>query len=179
MQVLLEAKKLLLWCATPDSVVKLQKTVLLHEEQTMLQTCYFQEQKHDCLSDYLRYKLLEERSEGLFAQVFKSIPTHPLTQKQKKAKRSIVLGGMLFLASLSVPPFINIQRFLLYNLLLLFRGHSGSVVECLTRDQGVAGLSRTDITGFCPLARHINPCLVLVPHTKIRSDITEKLLTGT
>ena len=70
MQVLLEAKKLLLWCATPDSVVKLQKTVLLHEEQTMLQTCYFQEQKHDCLADYLRYKLLEERSEGLFAQVF-------------------------------------------------------------------------------------------------------------
>ena len=96
MQVLLEAKKLLLWCATPDSVVKLQKTVLLHEEQTMLQTCYFQEQKHDCLADYLRYKLLEERSEGLFAQVFKSTRTHPFTQKQKKG------GDAVFSLSVSL-----------------------------------------------------------------------------
>ena len=27
---------------------------------------------------------------------------------------------------------------------------SGSVVECLTRDRGVAGLSHTGVTAFCP-----------------------------
>ena len=28
--------------------------------------------------------------------------------------------------------------------------HSGSVVECLTRDRGAVGLSLTGITVFCP-----------------------------
>ena len=56
---------------------------------------------------------------------------------------------------------------------------SGSVVECLTRDQGFAGSSLTGVTALCPLARHINPCLVLVQPTKTRPDITEKLLTET
>ena len=30
------------------------------------------------------------------------------------------------------------------------REHSGSVVECLTRDQGAMGLSLTGITAMCP-----------------------------
>ena len=30
------------------------------------------------------------------------------------------------------------------------RERSGSVVECLTRDRGVAGLSRTGVTALCP-----------------------------
>ena len=30
------------------------------------------------------------------------------------------------------------------------REHSGSSVECLTRDRGVAGLSLTDGTALCP-----------------------------
>ena len=29
-------------------------------------------------------------------------------------------------------------------------GRSGSVVECLTRDRGVAGLSLTGVTTLCP-----------------------------
>ena len=39
---------------------------------------------------------------------------------------------------------------------------SGSVVECLTRDQGAADSSFTAITALCPLARRINPSLELV-----------------
>ena len=57
--------------------------------------------------------------------------------------------------------------------------HSGSVVECLTRDRGAAGLSLTGVTVVWPLARHIYPCLVLVQPRKTRPDITERLLTGT
>ena len=33
------------------------------------------------------------------------------------------------------------------------REHSGSVVECLTRDRGAAGSSLTSINALCPLAR--------------------------
>ena len=32
----------------------------------------------------------------------------------------------------------------------LFRERSGSVVECLTRDRGAAGLSLTGLTALCP-----------------------------
>ena len=31
-----------------------------------------------------------------------------------------------------------------------YREHSGSVVECLTRDLGAAGASLTDVTVLCP-----------------------------
>ena len=44
----------------------------------------------------------------------------------------------------------------------LLREHSGSVIECLTRDRGAAGSSLTGITVLCPWARHIYLCLVLV-----------------
>ena len=51
---------------------------------------------------------------------------------------------------------------------------SGSVVECLTRDQGVAGSSLTVV-----LARqHIYPSLVLAQPRKTRPCLTERLLTG-
>ena len=43
-----------------------------------------------------------------------------------------------------------------------YREHSDSVVDCLTRDQGVAGSSLTGGTVLCPWVRLINPCLVLV-----------------
>ena len=42
------------------------------------------------------------------------------------------------------------------------RGHSGSVVECLTRDRGAVGSSLTGVTVLCPRVRHIYPCLELV-----------------
>ena len=54
---------------------------------------------------------------------------------------------------------------------------NGSVVECLTRDRGVADLSLAGVIALCPCARHINPCLVLVQPRKTCPDITEKLLT--
>ena len=50
---------------------------------------------------------------------------------------------------------------------------------CLTRDRGVAGLSLPGVTGLCPLARHINPCLVLVQPRKTCPETTENCLTGT
>ena len=43
-----------------------------------------------------------------------------------------------------------------------FRERSGSVVECLTRDWGAAGLSRTRVTALCPWARHNYPSLAVV-----------------
>ena len=52
------------------------------------------------------------------------------------------------------------------------------MVECLTRDREAAGLSLTDITALCPLARHINPSLVLVQPRKTRPFITERLMMG-
>ena len=37
-----------------------------------------------------------------------------------------------------------------YSIQYRFREHSGSVVECLTRDEGVAGSSLTRVTALCP-----------------------------
>ena len=54
------------------------------------------------------------------------------------------------------------------------------MVECLTRDRGVAGSSLTGVSVLCPRAKtHLIPCLVLVQPAKTRPDITGKLLTGT
>ena len=55
---------------------------------------------------------------------------------------------------------------------------SGSVVECLTRERGVAGSSLTGVTALCPWARHIYPRLVLVHPRKTRPCLTERLLMG-
>ena len=53
------------------------------------------------------------------------------------------------------------------------------MVECLTRDRGVAGYSLIGVNALCPWAGHINPCLVLVQPRKTRPDITVELLTET
>ena len=58
------------------------------------------------------------------------------------------------------------------------RSASGSVIECLTRDGGVVGLSLTGDTVSCPWARPFILCLVLVQSRKTHTDVTEKLLTG-
>ena len=52
------------------------------------------------------------------------------------------------------------------------------MVECLTRDGRAVGSSRTGITVLCPLARHINPSLVLVQPRKTHPYVTERLLMG-
>ena len=52
------------------------------------------------------------------------------------------------------------------------------MVECLTVDRRAPGLSLTGVTALCPLARHINPSLVLVQPRKTRPYIAERLLVG-
>ena len=61
---------------------------------------------------------------------------------------------------------------------MIWREHSGSVVECLTRDWGAAGSSLTGVTALCPWAKHINPSLVLVQPRKTRHCLSERLLMG-
>ena len=50
------------------------------------------------------------------------------------------------------------------------------MVVCLIRDRGTAGSSLIGVTALCPLARHINPSLVLVQPRKTRPYVTERLL---
>ena len=51
--------------------------------------------------------------------------------------------------------------------------NGGLVVECLTRDRGVAGLSLTRGTVLYPCARHFILCVVLVQPRKTCPDIAE------
>ena len=55
------------------------------------------------------------------------------------------------------------------------RERSGSVVECLTRDQGAPGSSLASITALWFL---INPSLVLVQPRKTHPRLTERLSMG-
>ena len=61
----------------------------------------------------------------------------------------------------------------------IYMERSGLVVDCWTGDRVVTGPNLTGVTALCPLARHINPCLVLVHSRKAHPDTTENLLTGT
>ena len=56
--------------------------------------------------------------------------------------------------------------------------NGSAVVECLIRDRRATGSSLTGVTALCPLARHINPSLVLVQPRKTRPFIAERLLMG-
>ena len=57
--------------------------------------------------------------------------------------------------------------------------HSGSVVECFTRDRGAAGSSLTGVTALWSLSKtHTYPSLVLVQPRNTRPYITERLLMG-
>ena len=53
-----------------------------------------------------------------------------------------------------------------------------AVVEYLTRDGRVAGLSLTSVTALCSWARHINLSLALVQPRKTRPYITKRVLMG-
>ncbi|XP_021363666.1 E3 ubiquitin-protein ligase rnf213-alpha-like isoform X2 [Mizuhopecten yessoensis] len=67
-QVYDSAKRVLLWCATPDAVMRLPTTPIA-EEEASLSEIYWQEQQHQCLSDYLYQKIRQENSDSHFAQV--------------------------------------------------------------------------------------------------------------
>ncbi|XP_052808691.1 E3 ubiquitin-protein ligase rnf213-alpha-like isoform X2 [Mya arenaria] len=65
---LLEAGKLLLlWCATPESVVRSNK--LDECQQQRFQTYYHEQEAHGSLISYLQMKLKQEKVEQIFAQV--------------------------------------------------------------------------------------------------------------
>nr|XP_034331576.1 E3 ubiquitin-protein ligase rnf213-alpha [Crassostrea gigas] len=66
-EVLKEAKKVLLWSATPDGVFRAKKT--LPDEHAFVESTYHEQQKHDNLLCYLDQKIKAEDSEGLYAQV--------------------------------------------------------------------------------------------------------------
>ena len=66
--------------------------------------------------------------------------------------------------------------------MLIFEGlwePSRAVVECLSKDRRAPCSSLTSVHALCPIARHINPSLVLVQPRKTNPDVTERLLTGT
>ena len=56
---------------------------------------------------------------------------------------------------------------------------SGSVLECLIQDKGVACSSLNGGTVLWTWARHLSLCLVLVQPRKTHPDMTEQILTGT
>jgi len=60
---------LLLWCATPDSVIRLPATSL-KEEVDVIANTYFLKQQHECLTDYLSHRLNSSDSQNIFAQVY-------------------------------------------------------------------------------------------------------------
>ncbi|KAK3585575.1 hypothetical protein CHS0354_036762 [Potamilus streckersoni] len=68
-RILDEAKRLLLWCATPDAVVRLERCDLDPQEKIMLKQVYMKEQCHDNLFQYLHFMLKRERIHELFAQI--------------------------------------------------------------------------------------------------------------
>ncbi|KAL3881524.1 hypothetical protein ACJMK2_027956, partial [Sinanodonta woodiana] len=68
-KILKEAKNLLLWCATPDAVVRLDRCGLEAEERMILMTMYMKEQCHESFAQYLEFKLHKEQTQELFAQI--------------------------------------------------------------------------------------------------------------
>lgn len=67
-QILKEAKRVLLWCATPDGVLR-ARNKLLPDDFAFVENAYYQQQKHDNLLYYLDQKIKAEDSECLYAQV--------------------------------------------------------------------------------------------------------------
>ncbi|XP_072245329.1 E3 ubiquitin-protein ligase rnf213-alpha-like [Leuresthes tenuis] len=65
-----QAKNILLNCATPDSVVRLDKSKLPDEERELLMREYFKEEMHSSLGDYIVYQLQQsEQSHHTFNEV--------------------------------------------------------------------------------------------------------------
>ncbi|XP_053396017.1 E3 ubiquitin-protein ligase rnf213-alpha-like [Mercenaria mercenaria] len=64
-----EAKFVLLWCATPDAIVRLKKSSLPVSEQEMLFRNYFNEQAHSSIVEYISYMLLHPNTKQFYSQV--------------------------------------------------------------------------------------------------------------
>lgn len=68
-RVLEEAKLVLLDCATPDAVVRLDCTNLPRVESQHLERVYFEEQKHSCLTDFIFSHIQQDRTPVSFTEV--------------------------------------------------------------------------------------------------------------
>ncbi|XP_062585857.1 E3 ubiquitin-protein ligase rnf213-alpha-like, partial [Saccostrea cucullata] len=68
LQVIDAAECVLLWTATPDSVLRLEKTKLKNEAE-ILQDLYFKQQHHESIVDFLKFKLKTNNQKGLCVQV--------------------------------------------------------------------------------------------------------------
>ena len=70
--MLKKAKEVLLWCATPDGVLR-AKSKLDPKDYDFVENIYYEQQKHDNLLLYLDQKIKEAHddgeSKGLFSQV--------------------------------------------------------------------------------------------------------------
>lgn len=60
---------MLLWCATPESVTKLDQSELQPHERKRMSDYYHDRQAHESIQAYLKLKLKQEKCESLFAQV--------------------------------------------------------------------------------------------------------------
>ncbi|XP_053396018.1 E3 ubiquitin-protein ligase rnf213-alpha-like [Mercenaria mercenaria] len=101
-QVMHAAKSVLLWCATPDSVLRLRNSSLPDEEQQMLTEIYFKTQAHDSLLQYLDQKIVQQQCQRLFSQV----TTHSkllagVHKSEISSTTKIPSGQILLLESLS------------------------------------------------------------------------------
>ncbi|XP_060573557.1 E3 ubiquitin-protein ligase rnf213-alpha-like, partial [Ruditapes philippinarum] len=68
-QVLQESKAVLLWCAIPESLIRLEHSSLSNREKELLKGWYFNKQSHDNLLQYLNVKIVEQKCRQLFAQI--------------------------------------------------------------------------------------------------------------
>ncbi|XP_060590421.1 E3 ubiquitin-protein ligase rnf213-alpha-like, partial [Ruditapes philippinarum] len=68
-QVLQESKAVLLWCATPESLIRLEHSSLTNREKELLKGWYFNKQSHDNLLQYLNVKIVKQECRQLFSQI--------------------------------------------------------------------------------------------------------------
>ncbi|KAL3881514.1 hypothetical protein ACJMK2_027946, partial [Sinanodonta woodiana] len=95
-----EAKRLLLWCATPDAVVRLERCRLAPQERTIITNIYIREQCHESLAQYLQFKLMMEKKEELFAQITTHSKLLSTTDKSDVSRAIEIPPGRIALETL-------------------------------------------------------------------------------
>nr|XP_022293483.1 E3 ubiquitin-protein ligase rnf213-alpha-like isoform X1 [Crassostrea virginica] len=74
-EVLKEAKEVLLWCATPDGVLR-AKSKLDPKDFDFVENIYYEQQKHDNLLLYLDQKIKEAHDDGESKRLFSQVTTN-------------------------------------------------------------------------------------------------------
>ncbi|XP_053396356.1 E3 ubiquitin-protein ligase rnf213-alpha-like [Mercenaria mercenaria] len=97
-KVLEEGKSVLLWCATPDAVLRLKNSNLPSEEKTLLKDLYFRIQAHDSLVYYLNQKIAGQKcGKQLFAQITTHSKLLTIAHKEHISKATDVLVDKILL----------------------------------------------------------------------------------